>query len=72
MAIAVPTERTTATPVEGPPANETHDEKIARYGSPEFTLELTEAFHRGKRLGIQADRAAAESKNQSPNSQSQP
>ena len=40
--------------------NETREEKIARYGSHEFVLELTNAFHQAKRLGIQADREAAQ------------
>lgn len=44
------------------PSEETREEKIARYGSSEFTQALTETFHRAKRRGIQADREAAKGK----------
>lgn len=59
MSISVPIERTPPTTAASPPSSETRDEKIARYGSAEFTQQLTEAFHRAKQLGIQADRDAA-------------
>lgn len=39
---------------------ESLDETIAKYGSPEFTKALLEAFHRAKRLAIQADLEAKE------------
>lgn len=64
MTIAASTVGTDTIPAEASTSSETRDEKIARYGSPEFTQQLTEAFHRAKRQGIQADREAANPKNQ--------
>ena len=35
-------------------AGESLDEKVAHYGSPEFTKALTEHFHQAKRRALQA------------------
>ena len=72
MSTAIPIERTNSQPVPNQTTNEIRDEKIARYGSPEFTQELTEAFHRAKRLGIQADREAAKQTTQPAEGQPKP
>ena len=60
MSTAQPIQKADLLPESGQPLSESRDERIARYGSPEFTQALTEAFHRAKRLGIQADREAAD------------
>lgn len=72
MSTTIPVERANSQTASNQPPNEIRDEKIARYGSPEFTQELTEAFHRAKRLGIQADREAAKPKTQPAEGQAKP
>lgn len=60
MSTVHPIQKADSLPESEQPPSESRDERIARYGSPEFTQALTEAFHRAKRLGIQADREAAD------------
>lgn len=72
MSTARPIQKADSLPESGQPPSESRDERIARYGSPEFAQALTEAFHRAKRLGIQADREAADRKNSTAESQAKP